>query len=312
MSKQLSGSLFVDIQGDNKQFKKSIQDSERQVQSFSNTVTQALGGNALLSALMGGGAVFGGVKAYQEGFKSFRAFKRMKRQSAVDADQAIIRRIFASGGLHDVKNRTLEEYQMDFDDPTATLSDKKSLEVDMREELRELRTDAAKAKLAARGGQGFLGHRGGMGFRAMQKLGMGRDMAQFAARGMANFMASGAGITLMGGAVAALAGVAINDMRGRSKESQVFNPDRIKEDAMTKVARIKQNIEIARSTVGEGFRGGAARFRDRQSARTSGLYGSVGNFFGGIWDTLMGIVHFNLQGGILGGAVRGLFGGSFI
>ena len=81
---------------------------------------------------------------------------------------------------------------------------------------------------------------------------------------------------------------------------------------MTKVARIKQNLAIARSTHGEGMRGAAARFRDRQSARTAGTYGTVSNVAGSAWDMFMGIVHFQMQGGIIGGAVRGLFGGSFI
>ena len=54
MSKQLSGSLFVDIQGDNKNFKKSIDQSEKQVQAFSNSITQTLGNNAIFAGLLGG------------------------------------------------------------------------------------------------------------------------------------------------------------------------------------------------------------------------------------------------------------------
>jgi hypothetical protein len=42
MSKQLTGALFVDIQGDNKNLKKSLNDSKQSVSGFGAAVTQSL------------------------------------------------------------------------------------------------------------------------------------------------------------------------------------------------------------------------------------------------------------------------------
>ena len=307
MSKQLSGSLFVDIQGDNKQFKKSIKDSERQVQGFSNTVTSIFAGNQLLTSLLGAGGMVAAIKGFQKGAASHRAFKKMKKDSAEETEIAKILRDVAKRRNEDVKGMTLGEYAVWSDEPKMTRKMKNEAEVDNREQLRDLKRKAAQSKLKERDGQGFLGRTSPM-YAGMRRIGAGVDTAGFATRKMAQFMSSGVGLTLAAGAAAAIAGIAINDLRVRSAESKRFNADQIKEDAMTKIARIKQNLAIAKGTYGEGFAGGAARFRDRQSARSAGTFGTVGNALGGVWDTIMGVLHFNMQGG----AVRGLFGGSFI
>lgn len=301
MSKQLSGSLFVDIQGDNKNFKKSIDQSEKQVQAFSNTLTQTLGNNLVFDALLGAGGIFGGMKA----FKQFRAFKAMKRSSLGDDGINLLRRQTNKDALFNLKN-----YPMEFE---GTRSQYNEDMVTRREAIRSGRPEAARAKLRQRGGIGLLGHRGGATTRMMQKLGAGKDMAQFAARGMATFMASGAGLAILGGAVAALGAYGMKQMFDRGKEAQSLNPDKYKQDALTQIARIKQNIAIARGTQLEGYAGGGARFRQRQSANAAAGYATAGNVAAGTWDYAVGILNWFMAGGLPGAIGRvTIGGGSFI
>jgi len=300
MSKQLSGSLFVDIQGDNKNFKKSIDQSEKQVQAFSNTLTQTLGNNVIFNALAGAGGVFGGMKAFQQ----FRAFKAMKRSSLGDDGMHLLRRRTSKDALFNLKN-----FPMEFEGDRGAYNEAL---VDFREEIRAGRRRAAEAKLRQRGGIGLLGHRGGGTARMMQKLGAGKDMAQFAARGMATFMASGAGISILGGAVAALGAYGMKQMIDRGKEAQVFNADQYKQDALTKIARIKQNIAIAKGTQGEGYAGAGARFRQRQSANAAAGYATAGNIAAGTWDYAVGVLNWFMSGGLPGAIGRSISGGSFI
>ena len=304
MSKQLSGSLFVDIQGDNKNFKKSIDQSEKQVQAFSNSITQTLGNNAIFAGLLGGLAGVGGIAGVQKSFGQFRAFKAMKRSSLGEDGIHLLRRQTNKDALFNLKN-----FPMEFEGTRGQFNEDV---VTRREAIRSGRPEAARAKLRQRGGIGLLGHRGGGTARMMQRLGSGKDMAQFAARGMATFMASGAGLTILGGAVAAIGAYGMKQMFDRGKEAQVFNADQYKQDALTKIARIKQNIAIAKGTQGEGYAGAGARFRQRQSANAAAGYATAGNVAAGTWDYAVGVLNWFVSGGLPGAIGRSISGGSFI
>ena len=286
MSKQLSGSLFVDIQGDNKNFKKSIDQSEKQVQAFSQTLTQTLGGNAVFSALFGGLGGLGGFAAFRKGQKTKRAFQAMKEAPSLaqyNTLRGMMDRGHFGGGAIDGPPPTAKE---------------RAIRERNRQRLRELRPDAAQEKLRRS--------------RIIKDQPM-RDTIRFAATRMGAFLTSAAGVATIAGAVAAIGAFGMKQMFDRGKEAQVFNADQYKQDALTKIARIKQNIAIAKGTQGEGYAGAGARFRQRQSANAAAGYATAGNVAAGTWDYAVGVLNWFMSGGLPGALGRvTIGGGSFI
>jgi hypothetical protein len=164
---------------------------------------------------------------------------------------------------------------------------------------------AGRELLRERRGKGLLGHsgRGPLGI----KYG-----AQDAVRAAGAFMTSGAGLMLMGTAVTAVIGSAlIGSAIKRGGEGRQFDTAAIKQDAATQVARIKQNMQIAKGTYGQSSRGTMDRFFDRQSAGLAPAAATAGNFISaGFWGFL-GLIGWNLRGGVFGGAYRWATGGDF-
>jgi hypothetical protein len=124
-------------------------------------------------------------------------------------------------------------------------------------------------------------------------------------------MGTGAGLMLMGTAVTAVIGTVIGSAMKRGGEGRKFDVKSIREDALTKIARIKQNVQIGKNTMGQGFRGGAERFYDRQSAGLAPAAASAGNVFSGAFWGLMGLVGWNMRGGPGGAIGRWATGGDF-
>ncbi len=289
MSKQLSGSLFVDIQGDNKNFKKSIDQSEKQVQAFSTTLTQTLGNNPVFNALVGSAASF---VAFRKGRQLHRNFQGMRASGALGQraiNQDIIRTARAAHP---------SEFGPTDEDSFLNEAQRQSTIARAKENLNRTRRQAAEQKLARR--------------RIIKDQPM-RDTIRFAATRMGAFLTSAAGVATIAGAVLAVGAFGMKQMFDRGKEAQVFNADQYKQDALTKIARIKQNIAIAKGTQLEGYAGGGARFRQRQSANAAAGYATAGNVASGTWDYAIGVLNWFMAGGLPGAIGRvTIGGGSFI
>jgi hypothetical protein len=67
------------------------------------------------------------------------------------------------------------------------------------------------------------------------------------------FLKSGAGLMMMSGVAAAVIGTMGASALKRGKKVGQFDVKSLREDALTKVARIKQNMQIAKSTEGTRF-----------------------------------------------------------
>ncbi len=289
MSKQLSGSLFVDIQGDNKNFKKSIDQSEKQVQAFSTTLTQTLGNNPVFNALVGSAASF---VAFRKGRQLHRNFQGMRASGAL-GQRAINQDIIRSA-----RAAHPSEFGPTDEDSFLNEAQRQSTIARAKENLNRTRRQAAEQKLARR--------------RVIKDQPM-RDTIRFAATRMGAFLTSAAGVATIAGAVLAVGAFGMKQMFDRGKEAQVFNADQYKQDALTKIARIKQNIAIAKGTQLEGYAGGGARFRQRQSANAAAGYATAGNVASGTWDYAIGVLNWFMAGGLPGAIGRvTIGGGSFI
>ncbi len=289
MSKQLSGSLFVDIQGDNKNFKKSIDQSEKQVQAFSTTLTQTLGNNPVFNALVGSAASF---VAFRKGRQLHRNFQGMRASGAL-GQRAINQDIIRSA-----RAAHPSEFGPTDEDSFLNEAQRQSTIARAKENLNRTRRQAAEQKLARR--------------RIIKDQPM-RDTIRFAATRMGAFLTSAAGVATIAGAVLAVGAFGMKQMFDRGKEAQVFNADQYKQDALTKIARIKQNIAIAKGTQLEGYAGGGARFRQRQSANAAAGYATAGNVASGTWDYAIGVLNWFMAGGLPGAIGRvTIGGGSFI
>ena len=305
MSKQLTGALFVDIQGDNKNLKKSLNDSKQQVAGFGAAVTQMFASNPAMAALMGGigaavaagrgrGRVLSGIAGARQSVAQARAEYRV-------APNAINRR-FNLDSLQTSRGvmgpHPAGENQMTASEWRATAAQAR----------RERRNGAAQEVLRARQGRGFLGHKRS----ALQSLRYGgKEVATAGIRAAAAFMGTGAGLMLMGTAVTAVIGTVIGSAMKRGGEGRKFDVKSIREDALTKIARIKQNVQIGKNTMGQGFRGGAERFFDRQSAGLAPAAASAGNAISGAFWGAMGLVGWMYRGGPAFATYRWATGGDF-
>ena len=291
MSKQLSGSLFVDIQGDNKNFKKSMSDSERQVKQFDSVLVSTLGANPVFNALTSAGVGIASFGAFRKGQQLNRQFQGMKETGAL-RQRAMNRNIIRSA-----RAAHPSEFGPTDEDSFLNEAQRQSTIARARENLNRTRRQAAQEKLAKR--------------RIIKDQPM-RDTIRFAASRMGAFLTSAAGVATIAGAVAAIGAYGMKQMFDRGKEAQVFNPDQYKQDALTKIARIKQNIAIAKGTQGEGYAGAGARFRQRQSANAAAGYATAGNISAGTWDYAVGVLNWFMAGGLPGAIGRSISGGSFI
>jgi hypothetical protein len=113
-------------------------------------------------------------------------------------------------------------------------------------------------------------------------------------------------------AVTAVMGTIIGSAMKRGEEGRRFDVKSLREDALTKIARIKQNIQIGKQTMGQGFRGGAERFYDRQAAGIAPMAATMGNVSAGSFWGVMGYLNWSIfRGGVVGGAYRWATGGDF-
>ena len=142
-------------------------------------------------------------------------------------------------------------------------------------------------------------------------MGMGRDLAAFTLKTAKTFMASGAGLLAMSAAAIAVVGTIAGSAFKRGGEGRKFDVKSIREDALTKIARIKQNVQIGKNTMGQGFRGGAERYYDRQAAGLAPAFESGTNLVSGAFWSVMGVLAWNARGGIGTGAYRWATGGDF-
>ncbi len=291
MSKQLSGSLFVDIQGDNKNFKKSMSDSERQVKQFDSVLVSTLGANPVFNALTSAGVGIASFGAFRKGQQFNRQFRAMKETGAL-RQRGMNRDIIRSA-----RAAHPSEFGPTDEDSFLNEAQRQSTIARARENLNRTRRQAAQEKLARR--------------RIIKDQPM-RDTIRFAATRMGAFLTSAAGVATVAGAVAAIGAYGMKQMFDRGKEAQVFNADQYKQDALTKIARIKQNIAIAKGTQGEGYAGAGARFRQRQSANAAAGYATAGNVAAGTWDYAVGVLNWFVSGGLPGAIGRSISGGSFI
>jgi len=115
----------------------------------------------------------------------------------------------------------------------------------------------------------------------------------------------------MGTAVTAVIGTVIGSAMKRGGEGRKFDVKSIREDALTKIARIKQNVQIGKNTMGQGFRGGAERFYDRQAAGLAPAAASAGNAISGAFWGAMGLVGWMYRGGPAFATYRWATGGDF-
>jgi len=304
MSKQLTGALFVDIQGDNKNLKKSLNDSKQQVAGFGTFAQAMFAANPALNALLGGGAV-AGIAGAIKGFRGHRGFSQMRRDSASGMGLLATRRYAHRVTLGSLRGERPEEIE--------NKAEHSGLLVTERNKLRQARKEHAAAKHRDRGGRGMLGHSRGQNkaFGMLRNIGFGANMAGYAVKSSAAFLATGAGMFLLAGAVTAVIGTIMGSAIKRGGEGRQFDVKSIREDALTKIARIKQNIQIGKNTMGQGFRGGAERFYDRQAAGLAPAAATAGNVFSGAFWGLMGLIGWNMRGGVAGGIGRWATGGDF-
>ena len=299
MSKQLTGALFVDIQGDNKNLKKSLNDSKQSVAGFGAAVTQVFASNPALAALMGGVGAFAGMKGKWHQKMQFQGMKSAGTMGRT-------RRSLAS-----MSHRNLTGWMGgDGEDGVDTPKPSRGDIFLSRQRLRAARSAAAKEKLASRGRRGgFLGRTSTLG-NLKSASGM-KAAAGIAMKAGGAFLMSGAGLLLLGGIAASIMGTLVGSALKRGAEGRKFDVSRIREDALTKVARIKQNMQIAKSTIGQGFRGGAERYYDRQAAGLGPAFETGANVVSGSFWSIMGVLAWNMRGGPAGGAYRWATGGDF-
>ena len=270
----ITGKLFVDVEGNTDGLRQSLKRSERDVSKFGKAVNSTMAESGIASLLRVGGAAaltgFARGRTPQSGFGANRG-SRLELQS----QRAQMRR--------DVR---LQNYRqragMDISGDGARFAAQRAAIKSRQRDLVE--------------GRG----------RQMARGSFARNLLPNAIRLMKHpaFIAAAA--------VAAIGVMGLAEGNARAKAARGFDARAIREDAITNAQKIKQDIQIARRMSGQGFAGNAARFRNSQSAGLAPFMGTVGNIGGGFWDSFMGLLMFNMRGGILGGGIRVITGGNFI
>jgi len=304
MSKQLTGALFVDIQGDNKNLKKSLNDSKQSVSGFATQVTSMFASNPALNFLMGAGNAAGlALVSMRKQWKGKMNFSGMKQAGTMARNRRHLLRNNLSGLTGWMGG--------DGEDGVDTPQPSRGEIFIARQKLKRARTAAAKEKLLSRGGRGgYLGRTSILGqMKSAQGLSAAAGIAMKAGGA---FLMSGGGLLMVATIAAAAMGTIMGSAFKRGEEGRKFDVKSLREDALTKVARIKQNIQIAKNTAGQGFRGGAERYYDRQAANIAPMAATLGNVGAGSFWGFMGYLNWSIfQGGVVGGAYRWATGGDF-
>ena len=270
----ITGKLFVDVEGNTDGLRRSLKRSEKDVSNFGRAVNSTLAESGFAALLrVGGVAALTGLGRGGKRSSGFGANQASRLE--LQSQRAQLRR--------DVR---LQNYRqragMDISGDGARFAAQRAAIKSRQRDLVE--------------GRG----------RQMARGSFARNLLPNAIRLMKHpaFIAAAA--------VAAIGVMGLAEGNARAKAARGFDARAIKEEAITNAQKIKQDIQIAKRMRGQGFAGDAARFRNSQSAGLAPVMGTVGNVAGGMFDNFMGMVMFHLRGGFIGGGIRYISGGSFI
>jgi hypothetical protein len=276
MSKQLTGALFVDIQGDNKNLKKSLNDSKQSVSGFGAAVQTIFAANPALAAILGvGGTIAASYGLHKKLAKTRQQFHWMKNSGHT--------------GFRMARNMHRQRLEMQRMSQGLGILDDDGQPI-------ESSTDAAiaatKARLTKRLRQGAARETVA---RRIREGGTMNNTIRPALMATGAFLKSGAGLMMMSGVAASVIGILGASALKRGNESRQFDVSSIREDAATQVARIKQNMQIAKSVRGQGFKGSMERMFDEQMSNgmaanaestwntTQGVFWGIMSIFPWVW-----------------------------